>query len=409
MVQSVSRRAALALAGCAAAVGLAGCSDGEPLSGSVARAGLAQIEDREGDSDSASTSELAQAALSSMTLEQKVAQLFVVTPEQLTDVGCVVEAGEATRAALEAYPVGGLCYFGANITGDQQLRDMLARTREMCLEVGAGVQPFLTVDEEGGSLVARVANSGCFEVEQVGDMAEIGATGDPARAARVGSVIGSYLHEIGFNVDFAPVADVLTNPDNPVIGPRSFGSDPELVSDMVAAEVTAMLETGVLPCIKHFPGHGDTMGDSHTGAVYSDHTREEIEQREFLPFQAGMAAGCPLVMIGHIETPNFAADGLPASLSSIMMTDVLRGQLGFEGVIVSDSFVMGAITQQYDSATVAVKYLQAGGDIILIPEDFKAAYAGVLAAVQDGVLDEARIDASVLRILEVKASTNLLS
>lgn len=346
--------------------------------------------------------------LDRMTLDEKVAQLFVVTPEALTGMGQVTAAGDTTRDALKRYPVGGLCYFAQNITGADQLRRLLADTRSLCDEVGAGIAPFLTVDEEGGPLVARIANSGYFDVQRFPDMAEIGATGDTSQAANVGRVIGAYLRDIGFNVDFAPVADVLTNPANQVIGPRAFSGDAGTVSQMVAAEVPAMLGEGVLPCVKHFPGHGDTEGDSHTGAVCSMRTRDEVEQCELAPFRAGIEAGCPMVMVGHIETPNFAADGLPASLSKTMMTDVLRGELGFDGVIVSDSFSMGAITQNYDPADAALRFIQAGGDLILMTPDLTAAHKGLMDALDDGTLAESRVDESVVRILKAKRAAGLL-
>lgn len=406
---AISRRGILAVAGCAAAAGLAGCGNGATASGS---GGLLELFDKpapENEEPKEPELSIVEKTLAAMTLGQKVAQLFIVTPEKLTGVGQATAAGETTRAALEKYPVGGLCYFAGNIVGNQQLRDMLSNTHTMGKEVGAGIAPFLTVDEEGGPLVARVANSGFFEVEHFSNMAEVGASGDVTHAARVGAAIGSYLKEIGFNVDFAPDADVLTNPNNTAIGPRSFGSDPQIVANMVSAEVEAMLKTGVLPCVKHFPGHGDTAGDSHTGAVYAERSRADIEACEFLPFKAGIEAGCPMVMVGHIETPNFAADGLPASLSKVMMTDVLRGQLGFTGTIVSDSFSMGAITENFHPSDAAVRYFQAGGDILLMPENLDEAFNGVLGAVQNGTLSETRIDESVTRILAAKEQAGLLA
>ncbi len=347
--------------------------------------------------------------LASMTLEQKVAQLFIVTPEGLTGAKVATVAGPMTADALARIPVGGLVYFGQNIVGNRQLRDLLAGTLELSRSAGAGVGAFLSVDEEGGTLVARVAKSGCFDVPRFPDMAEIGATGDASQAAHVGSTIGGYLHEIGFNLDFAPDADVLTNPDNPVIGVRSFGSDPALVADMVAAEVEAMSGTGVAPCAKHFPGHGDTVGDSHTGAVMSERSREDIESCELEPFRAAIEANVPFIMVGHIETPNFAADGLPASLSSVMMRDVLRGELGFEGVIVSDSFSMGAITQNFEPGDAAVRFFQAGGDMLLMPASLQAAYDGVLAAVQSGQIPTERIDESLRRVLTVKEELGIIA
>ena len=351
----------------------------------------------------------AELVLESMTLEQKVAQLFVVTPERLTGVAQALVAGDLTRQALAEIPVGGLCYFGKNITGSQQLRDMLAGTLEMAKASGAGIAPFLTVDEEGGDLVARIANSGYFDVEKFPNMDQIGAAGDESAAAHVGTTIGTYLREIGFNVDFAPVADVNTNPDNPVIGPRAFSSDADVAARMVAAEVAAMLKTGTLPCIKHFPGHGDTAGDSHTGAVMTVRTREQIESYEYKPFRAGIEAGSPMVMVGHIETPNLTGDDLPATLSRAIMTDELRGKLGFDGVIISDSFEMGAITDNFGPVDAATRFIKAGGDVILMTADLKASYQGILNAVAEGSITEERIDESVLRILKAKDQAGLLA
>lgn len=347
--------------------------------------------------------------LATMTLEQKVAQLFLVTPEQLTGVSKATVAGSKTERALQEIPVGGLVYFKQNIVETTQTLALISGTRELCCAAGAGIAPFLGVDEEGGPLVARVANSGAFDVEHFPNMADVGASGDPVHAARVGTSIGSYLHEIGFNLDFAPVADVLTNPENTAIGKRSFGSDPDLVAQMVEAEVAAMLETGTLPCVKHFPGHGDTAGDSHTGAVYAERTRDEIESCEFEPFRAAIDAGCPMIMVGHIETPNFAADGLPASLSHVMMHDVLREELGFDGVIISDSFAMGAITENYEPADAAVRFFAAGGDILLMTPDLHAAHQGVLDAIATGSLTEERIDDSVRRVLTVKQQAGIIA
>lgn len=415
----ISRRAAIAAALAATqAIALAGCGtkpDDDASSPtapaataapaptpSSATSARATLSDDEGQS-------FVERTLAKMTLGQKVAQLFVVTPEQLTGVAVATTCGKAAAKALAEYPVGGLCYFSQNITGSRQLRGLLSGTRKAYEKVGAGVPPFLAVDEEGGKLVARIANSGLFDVERFPNMAKVGATGDERQAAKVGSAIGTYLREIGFNVDFAPVADVLTNPANTVIGERLFGSDPDLVARMVASEVRAMLETGMLPCVKHFPGHGDTAGDSHTGVVCATHTREQIESCELVPFRAAIDAGCPMVMVGHIETPNFAADGLPASLSPTMIDEALRKQLGFDGLVVSDSFAMGAITQHFSPAEAATRFVAAGGDIILMPEDLPSAYQGLLDAVEKGKVSEKRLEESVTRVLATKRAAGILS
>ena len=406
----ITRRACIAAMGtAAAALTLGGCSAGSGTT-STDSTTFSNVEDKPANSlrPTADQQTKIQNLLDKMTLEQKIGQLFIVTPEELTGVDDATAAGQTTHDALATYPVGGLCYFAKNITGADQLRTMISNTKTYCSQVGAGIAPFISVDEEGGSRVARVANSGYFDVKQFPDMAEIGAAGDTAQAANVGTTIGNYLRDIGFNVDFAPDADVLTNPNNQVIGQRAFSSDANVAAEMVAAEVKAMTATGTLPCIKHFPGHGDTEGDSHTGAVYATRTREQMESCELLPFKAGIEAGCPLVMVGHIETPNFAADGLPASLSPTMIGDVLRGQLGFEGVIVSDSFSMGAITESYAGDDAAVRFIKAGGDVILMPSDLPVAYNGLLSAVKAGSISTDRIDESVARVLTAKLTAGLI-
>lgn len=412
---SVSRRSFIQLAALAGASGLsAGCSAQE----SASEGSIETIADKpENAAGSAGTDAsksgvpaptVTEKLLASMTLEQKVAQLFFVTPEQLTGVSPVTAAGDITKAALKNLPVGGLVYFSQNITGEQQLRSMLANALAFSKESGAGIPLFTGVDEEGGPLVARVANSGLFDVEHFPNMASIGATGDASEAAYVGTSIGSNLHDIGFSVDFAPDADVLTNPNNSVIGPRSFSSDPSVAADMVAAEVEAMLQTGTLPCAKHFPGHGDTAGDSHTGEAVSYRTADDLHACEYKPFEAAARANCPFIMVGHIQTPNAAGDGLPATLSKIMITDALRGIVGFTGVVISDSMGMGAITQYYSQADAGVKFLAAGGDMLLMPDNLNEMYQGVLDAVSNGTLTEARIDESVARIIAAKQAAGLI-
>ena len=318
-------------------------------------------------------------------------------------MGQVTVAGDATRAVLEATPVGGLIYFGHNIVDEQQFRDLVSGTAAMPVPVPL----FLGIDEEGGPLVARVANSGCFAVEAFPNMAEIGATGDDQNAFHVGETIGAYLAELGLNVDFAPVADVLTNPASS-IGPRAFSSDPAVVAGMVTACVAGLQQRGVSATVKHFPGHGDVAADSHTGAAVSARTLDELRSCEFVPFKAAVEGGVDFVMVGHISTPNAAADGVPATLSRTVITDWLRGELGFEGVVVSDAMNMGAITQYYGSADAAIAFILAGGDVVLHPDDFTAAYQGVLAAVNEGIVAREVLDAAVRRILRVKLSRNRL-
>lgn len=340
--------------------------------------------------------------LDSMTLEQKVAQLFVVTPEALTGMGTVTAAGNMTRDALEQYPVGGLVYLKQNLVSVDQTTEMLSNT-QMYYEEMTGLPIFLSVDEEGGS-VARVANSAAFGVENVGSMKSIGETGDTELAYQAGVTIGTYLGELGFNLDFAPVADVLTNPGNTVVSDRSFGSDCTLVTDMVLREMEGFAATGVLSCVKHFPGHGCTKGDTHEGYAYTDKTLEELLENELVPFQAAVSQGAEFIMVSHISVPKVVGDNTPSSLSEIIVTELLRDEMGFDGIVITDALNMGAVSENYSSARAAVKSLQAGVDMILMPADFQAAYQGVLEAVEEGNLSEERIDESVARILRVKLS-----
>lgn len=257
------------------------------------------------------------------------------------------------------------------------------------------------VDEEGGQ-VARISGREEFGIAAFEDMSEVGAAGDPKRAYEVGDRIGAYLSEMGFNMDFAPVADVLTNPENTVVARRSFGSDGAVVSAFVKEKVKGMESHGVSAVLKHFPGHGGTSGDTHEGYAYTERTLDELMAEDLVPFKEGIDAGIHFVMAAHISAPNAAGDDTPASLSEVMITDVLRNKLGFDGIVITDALNMGAITQQYSSSEAAVKALQAGVDILLMPENFSEAYNGVLTAVKHGTISEERLNQSVRRILRVK-------
>ena len=256
------------------------------------------------------------------------------------------------------------------------------------------------IDEEGGS-VSRIANTPTFQVPQFSGAGAIGAAGDPEKAREMGSAIGQYLRQYGFHLDFAPVVDINSNPDNIIIGSRSFGSDAQTVSTMANAMIDGLHSAGIMACIKHFPGHGDTSGDSHDGYVSISKSWEELLQCELIPFINALDK-TDLVMAAHISTPYITGDGLPASLSPTMLTDKLRGELGYDGVIITDSLAMGAITQNYSSAESSVLAFTAGADLLLMPYDYIAAYEGILSAVQNGEISMARLDESVLRILRLK-------
>lgn len=342
--------------------------------------------------------ELAQSYYSEMSIEDKVAGLFMVTPEAITGVKTATQAGDGTQEALNQYAVGGLIYFSQNILDKDQITTMLANTASM-----SNYPVFLAVDEEGGD-VSRVANSK-VEVTKVDDMAAIGAAGDASQASAAGSTIGSYLNETGFNVDFAPVADVAG--EGSALGNRSFGSDPQMVGEMVANAVGGIEGAGVSACLKHFPGLGSTSEDTHDGRVEITKSVEEMRTSDFVPFSAGIEAGADFVMVSHATAPALDEDNVPSSLSKKVITDTLRGELGFEGVVITDALDMTAITDYYTPEEAAVMALEAGADMLLMPEDFEKAYNAVLAAVQDGTISEERINESLDRIYRVKCAGKL--
>lgn len=344
--------------------------------------------------------EQASQLVSGMSLEDKVAQMFVITPEALTGYASVTAAGDTTKAAYESRPVGGLIYMADNLLSTEQTTEMLTNMQNIAME-RTGLPVFLSVDEEGGT-VARVAKNDAFGVTDVGNMSDIGATGDAQNAYNAGVTIGTYLKQLGFNVDYAPVADVLTNPDNTVIGTRSFGSDASVVADMVTKELEGLSSQGVFGVVKHFPGHGGVSGDSHDGAVTLDKSLEELMQTEFVPFQKAVENGVSFVMVGHISVPQVVGDNTPASLSQMMVSNVLREQLGYQGIVITDAMNMGAITGSYTADQAAVMAVNAGVDMILMPQDYETAYNGLLQAVQDGTITEDRINESVTRIVKVK-------
>ena len=310
-------------------------------------------------------------------------------------------AGEATREAFNAYPVGGIIYFSQNLIGPEQTRTMLMNTQSYARE-RSGFPVFLSVDEEGGT-VARVGSNPAFGVPVFGNMSDVGSRGDEQEAYEIGSEIGAYLSSLGFNMDAAPDTDVLTNPANEVVRYRSFGSDPALVSRMAAAELRGLNDQGIIGMYKHFPGHGGTTADSHEGYVYVEENLDQLKSQALVPFQNGIDDGVRVIMVSHIACPNVTGDNTPATLSKTLITDLLREEMGFDGMVITDALNMGAITEQYTADQAAVNAVLAGADMLLMPADFQTAYQGILNAVAEGTLTEERINDSVRRILEIKA------
>lgn len=340
--------------------------------------------------------------LEEMTLEQKIAQMFIISPEALTGSDVVTAAGEATEKALHDIPVGGLVYMEQNLSTPSQVTEMLANVQTYS-EDAINLPLFTCIDEEGGT-VARLNKNGNFNLPPIGNMSDIGASGNADEAYQIGLEMGSYLSELGFNVDFAPVADVLSNPDNEVVRYRSFGEDPALVADMSAAVLQGLREKGVLSTFKHFPGHGATEGDTHEGYAFTLKTLDDLKENELIPFQRGIEEGVDFIMVGHISLPSIIGDSTPASLSYRIITEILRGQMGYDGLVITDAMNMGAISETYSAGDAAVKSIKAGADILLMPLDFSEAYNAVIQAVNGAnpSISMERIDESIRRILQAK-------
>lgn len=337
--------------------------------------------------------QIVNAGIEVMPLEDKVAGLFFVTPEDITGVSTAVQAGDGTRQALSQYAVGGIVYFSKNMRSKDQLSEMISNTL-----LYANYPLFIGVDEEGGS-VSRVAGAGF--ADKTDSAQAIAASGDTNNAYQAGTAIGGYLSEFGFNLDFAPVAD-LANVSGSSMADRSYGENAEAAIPYVTAMMNGLQEQGVTACLKHFPGIGSSTADTHDGMASTERTLEEFRTEEFTVFQAGIDAGADMIMVGHMAAPALTGDNTPCSLSEAVVTDILRNEMGFDGVIISDALNMSAITDYYTADQAAVLALRAGCDMILMPEDFETAYNGVLQAVQDGTISEARINDSLRRIYRIK-------
>lgn len=338
----------------------------------------------------------AEELLSGMTLREKLCQLMIVRPEVLTGESPVTAAGETTRLALETYPVGGLIYSVDNLVTQEQTREMITNTQSY-----SKLPLFISADEEGGNVGRLMYKLGTTWVNSMYSYKDEGADTAYANAKTIGTDMVSCL----FNTDFAPVADVWTNPENTVIGDRAYSDDFEQAAELVASAVRGFTDAGVICCLKHFPGHGDTSTDTHEGAAVVSKSLDELRAGEFLPFVSGIEAGADMVMIGHITVTS--VDPEPATISKAIITDVLRGELGWDGVVISDSLDMGALAG-YDNGEVCVKFLEAGGDILLGIPDIETALTALEAAVTDGRLTESRIDESVQRVLELKISHGII-
>jgi beta-N-acetylhexosaminidase len=344
-----------------------------------------------------------------MSLEQKVGQMFM-TYAYGTEVDQADPRNQSTygvdsfRQLIERYHLGGIIYFAwsDNVQNPRQIARLSNGIQQVATSSGAEIPSLVSTDQEQG-VVVRVTEPA---TQFPGNMA-LGAARDPRLAKSAAEITGEELRAMGINQNFAPVADVNVNPENPVIGVRSFSSNPDLVSSLTEAQVRGYQREDVASTAKHFPGHGDTNVDSHTGLPVIDHTREELDRIDLPPFEAAIDAGVESIMTAHIVVPALDDSGRPATLSRPILTDLLRRQLDFDGVVVTDALTMEGVREMFGDDRVPVEAIKAGADILLMPPDLDLAYRSVLEAVRSGEISERRIDQSVYRVLRLKERLGL--
>ncbi len=322
--------------------------------------------------------------LDSMTLDEKVAQLLVPQAPRAT-------ISEATEERLTTAPYGGYILMGDNFR-------TLSKTREFIekLQSKSKTPLIIMTDQEGGS-VQRIQSITNKAATDIPFMYQVGQTGDTEKAKTIGRVMAEEMRTIGINMDNAPDADVYSNPYNTVIGQRSFSSDPEVVAKMSQALASGLEENGVTAVFKHFPGHGNTATDSHSELPIIESTREELDKSDLIPFKNAIKNGAQTIMVGHIALPNVTGDNTPASLSKKLTTDLLRNELGFKGLVVTDGLNMGALTSNYEDADIYKLAVEAGADLLVLPSDPELAFQ----TIKENVSEE-RINESVYRILSFK-------
>ncbi|ANE46950.1 glycoside hydrolase [Paenibacillus swuensis] len=335
--------------------------------------------------------------VSALTLEEKVGQLFMVGFQG-------TKVTDEVRTMLEKYHVGGIIYFRRNVG---ELEEIAALSSDLQRIGGKELPLLIAIDQEGG-MVSRIDR----EVTLIPGAMALGAARDADAVYETARISGRELRELGINMNFAPSVDVNNNPLNPVIGIRSYGEEPELVGELGAAASAGYQEAGVAATLKHFPGHGDTDVDSHLGLGLVPHDADRLEAVELLPFVRCMEAGVDAVMTAHVVFPAYEPNGVPATLSHSVITELLRNKLGYDGVIVTDCLEMHAISKEYGIPQGAVMAVEAGADLVLVSHTFAeqaAAVEAVTAAVRAGRISEARIDASVGRVLALKAKRGMAS
>jgi len=336
-----------------------------------------------------------------MSIEEKIGQLFMLALRRTPEGKPILNTDNYVRTYMNTYKPGGIILFGVNFESPEQTKALIRG-----LQGNSRIPLFISTDEEGGA-ISRLGKVPGMGVTHLPSAWEIGKSADAALAEKNASVLARNMAELGFNMNMAPVADVRRPGHDDVIGVRSFSSDPLTAAYMTASVVRGFEKNSISAVLKHFPGHGNVTGDSHTGPVQSLSSLQEFREIDFVPFIAGIKAGADFVMVGHIAAPALTGSIIPASLSSEIQTRILRGKLGFEGVIISDSMDMKAISMKYTPGEAALQAFLAGTDILLMPHYVPSAQAAMIQAAKDGTISSERLEDSLARILRLKFEKGL--
>ncbi len=337
--------------------------------------------------------------VASMTLEERAGQLIMPA---ILSTGNPTAVTPQVKDLIDQVRPGGIILFGPNLETPGQTRALVMELQALSL-----VPLFVAVDQEGG-LVDRLSSSGVMGATRVPSAAQVGATGDADLAFELARVVARELRSLGINMNLAPVADIQTNAQNPVIGTRAYGNEPDLVAEMVGATVRGFHRESVIAVLKHFPGHGDTTNDTHNGAASVAHSLDRLYDVEFVPFVRGIESGADVVMTAHVAVPAVQGNDLPATFSRTLITDLLRGALGFDGVVMTDALMMGALVNYYREDEIILRAVSAGSDLLLRPSDPRAARDLLVSSVESGEISLGRLNESVARIVRLKFERGLM-
>jgi len=353
-------------------------------------------DEREDQSDNKAVSEASSEAsileasvdqiVSSLSLEAKVAQLFYVTLEDYQRTGL---------------PYGGIIFFKHNMITADQTQNTISK-----IQSELTVPAFIGLDEEGG-LVTRITGKASIGGTEIPEAWVLGHAAIPNAVYIANEIIAREIRILGFNMNFAPVGDIHTNPQNPIIGHRAFSDNPEVVAEKVIEAIRAYQNHNIIPVIKHYPGHGDTKEDSHMGTATLNHDLSRLMTIELVPFIEAIRGGVDVIMVGHLQVPQITGDLTPASLSEVMIQEILIDELGFDGLIVSDALNMKSIVDEYSTEAMINKGLDAGLNLFLMPENVDEAYKYLLEKAQTSKETEMKIDNTLRKIIRLKLEKNL--